>query len=201
MKSSYQIFNKDRIIYSLFDFTGNWSEPYRNAGYTVVMIDLKNGIDIRLLEIPKEPIYGIIAAPPCTSFCQSGSQYWDKKDESGETIKSLELIGAACRFILACNPIFWAVENPPGRLTKWLGQPKMHFDPCDFGDEYMKKTSLWGRFSFPYKKPIPITFEIKPGHHSMDIWLKKQGYKLTDLPTLRSMTPKGFAKAFFNANK
>lgn len=200
-RSSNTLFVEHRIIYSLFDFTGNWSEPYRKAGYDVVMIDLKKGADIRLLEIPVKQVHGIIAAPPCTDFCQAGAQYWKRKDKSGETIKSLELIGATCRFILACSPVFWVIENPVGRLNKWLGRPKMFFDPCDFGDEYKKKTGLWGRFSFPFKKPIPISYKIKSGHHSMDIWLRKQGYKLNDKPTMRSMTPKGFAQAFFNANK
>ena len=195
------IFLKDRIIYSLFDYSGNWSEPYLKAGYTVIRIDLKLECDIRLLEIPDYPVYGILSAPPCTHFCQAGSQYWKRKDNEGKTIEGLELIGSTCRFILSCNPHFWVIENPPGRLTRWLGQPKMYFDPCDFGDEYKKKTALWGNFAFPWKKPIPITFEIIPGHHSMDLWLKKQGYTLTDKPTLRSITPKGFAQAFFNANQ
>ena len=194
-------FLQDRIIYSLFDHSGHWSDPYRNANYTVIQVDLKHGQDIRLLEIPEKPVYGILAAPPCTSFCRSGSQYWKQKDQDGRTTKSLELIGATCRFILTCNPHFWVIENPPGRLTKWLGQPIMYFDPCDFGDEYTKKTALWGRFSFPWKTPIPVTYDIKQGHHSIDIWLKKQGYKLSDRPTLRSITPKGFAQAFFNANQ
>ena len=194
-------FLHDRIIYSLFDHSGNWSEPYLKAGYTVIRIDLKHGQDVRILEIPDKPVYGILAAPPCTHFCQAGAQYWKRKDNEGKTIEGLELIGATCRFILSCNPHFWVIENPLGRLTHWLGPPKMYFDPCDFGDEYKKKTALWGRFSFPWKKPIPITYKIIPGHHSMDIWLKKHGYSLNDKPTVRSLTPRGFAQAFFNANQ
>ena len=195
------LFLQDRIIYSLFDHSGNWSEPYRKAGYTVIRNELKNFQDIRFLEIPDKPVYGILAAPPCTHFTRSGAQYWKQKDLNGKTLQGLELIGAACRFILACNPHFWVIENPTGRLNRWLGTPKMYFNPCDFGDEYTKKTALWGKFSYPWRKPVPITYDIKSGHHRMDYWLKKQGYTLTDRPTLRSITPKGFAQAFFNANQ
>ena len=195
------IFTKDKIIYSLFDFTGNWSEPYKDAGYTVITIDIKHGQDIRILEIPDKPVYGILAAPPCTHFSLSGASYWPIKDDNGKTISGLELIGATCRFILACNPHFWVIENPVGRLYHWLGSPKMYFDPCDFGDAYHKKTALWGNFHFPYKKPVKITYKEPSGHHNQDLWLMKQGYTLNDKPTQRSITPKGFAQAFFNANQ
>ena len=32
-----------KTILSLFDYTGNWSEPYRQAGYNVIQQDLKHG--------------------------------------------------------------------------------------------------------------------------------------------------------------
>jgi len=195
------IFTKDKIIYSLFDFTGNWSEPYKDAGYTVITIDIKHGQDIRILEIPDKPVYGILAAPPCTHFSLSGASYWPIKDDNGKTISGLELIGATCRFILACNPHFWVIENPVGRLYHWLGSPKMYFDPCDFGDAYHKKTALWGNFHFPFKKPVPVDYGNFTDHNRIETWLRKQGYKITDRPTMRSITPKGFAQAFFNANQ
>lgn len=33
-------------LLSLYDFTGNWSEPYRKNGWSVTMIDIKTGTDI-----------------------------------------------------------------------------------------------------------------------------------------------------------
>ena len=35
-----------RTILSLFDYSGNWSLPYEEAGANVVRIDLKHGVDV-----------------------------------------------------------------------------------------------------------------------------------------------------------
>lgn len=35
-----------KVILSLFDYSGSWSKPYRDAGYDVVQVDLKLGDDI-----------------------------------------------------------------------------------------------------------------------------------------------------------
>lgn len=66
--------NKDKIILSLFDLTGNWSKPYKDNGYKVIQVDLQLGIDIlnwNYKKIPKEQVYGILAACPCTDFALS----------------------------------------------------------------------------------------------------------------------------------
>lgn len=34
------------IIISLFDYTGNWSRPYRENGYEVIQVDIQHGTDI-----------------------------------------------------------------------------------------------------------------------------------------------------------
>jgi len=186
----------DKIIYSLFDYTGSWSMPYKDNGYRVIMVDIKHGADIRTLEVPKEPVYGVLAAPPCTDFAGSGAQYWNKKDDDGRTLASLELIGAMSRFILATDPVFWAVENPVGRLNRWFSKPIMYFNPCDYGDAYTKKTGLWGKFNAPIKNPVEPIKVCKQGS-----WLMKLGGKSERTKTLRSITPPGFAQSFYEANK
>jgi len=35
---------KRNIILSLFDYTGNWSRPYRENGYEVIQIDMREQI-------------------------------------------------------------------------------------------------------------------------------------------------------------
>ena len=35
-----------KTVLSLFDYSGNWSLPYEEAGANVVRIDLKHGIDV-----------------------------------------------------------------------------------------------------------------------------------------------------------
>lgn len=158
----------------------------RNAG---------GGGDIRLFKKPSERIYGILAAPPCTDFSNSGAQYWKAKDADGRTLESLTVVDACMRIIWACQPDWWALENPVGRLKYWLGDPLFSFDPCDFGDAYTKKTLLWGKFNMPRGirvEPIRVC--------SQGSWIQRLGGKSEKTKTLRSMTPQGFARAFFEAN-
>ena len=35
-----------KTLISLFDYTGNWSEPYKKAKWEVICIDKKHGNDI-----------------------------------------------------------------------------------------------------------------------------------------------------------
>lgn len=55
--------NAAKTILSLYDFSGVWSQPYRDAGYNVIQVDLKRGQDVRTLEYPG-PLHGILAAAP-----------------------------------------------------------------------------------------------------------------------------------------
>ena len=78
----------DKIIISLFDFSGVWSRAYRMAGYIVICIDSKLGIDLydfNYKNIRKDRVHGILAAPPCTDFSKAGSCFWKEKDKSGKT--------------------------------------------------------------------------------------------------------------------
>ena len=176
------------LILSLCDYTGEWAKPYREAGYKVVQVDLKLGEDVRLFQ-PIKGVKGILAAPPCTHFSGSGARWWAAK---GDTVllEGLALVDACMRIILVHKPQWWALENPVGRLNRWLGKPKMYFQPCDYGDPYTKKTGLWGEFIAPKKSPVKATEGSK-------MWRLGPS---EDRAMLRSITPSGFAKAFFEAN-
>lgn len=151
---------KHRLILSLCDFSGNWSQPYIEAGYQVQRIDLQHGEDVRLLrKIGNTKVHGILAAPPCTAFAGSGARYWKKKDQSGETLAALSIVDACMRIIAVHQPVWWALENPKGRLAYYLGEPAFTFNPCDYGDAYTKRTLLWGRFT----PPLPL---FSGGHHN-----------------------------------
>lgn len=66
---SFSLEVSGRIILDLCGGTGAWSEPYRLAGYQVRLIDPAAGTgDVRLYTLPRERVYGILAAPPCTVF-------------------------------------------------------------------------------------------------------------------------------------
>ena len=183
--------NSLKTIISLCDYTGNWSQPYLDAGYNVVRVDLQHGQDLRLFEARPSAAHGILAAPPCTAFASSGAQYWAEKDQNGETLHGLSLVDACMRIILVHKPQWWALENPVGRLKDYLGQPVFSFDPCDFGDPYRKKTLLWGNFTPPTLRPV---------HPSASSHIMELGGTRDLTKVWRSATPPGFAQAFFKAN-
>ena len=176
-------------ILSLCDATGNWSRPYRDAGYDVRQVDLQHGNDVRLFEALPYPVRGVLAAPPCTVFAGCGARWWEGKGEH-ELLAGLALVDACYRIILVHRPQWWVIENPVGRLNRWLGDPVMYFDPNEYGDPYTKRTALWGRFNPPPKYPVPATEGSKM--HLMS--------PSPDRPAKRSETPMGFAQAFFDSN-
>lgn len=188
----------NKAILSLFDYSGNWPSFYKEAGYEVFSVDIKN--EGNVLELTKDDIpadiYGILAAPPCTDFASSGAQYWKVKDADGRTDASLALVDKVLEIVSWYPELkFWVLENPVGRLAKLrpqIGKP-WYFNPCDFGDPYTKKTGLWGTFNRDMVKN-PVT----PDPNS---WIMKLGGKSERTKELRSMTPLGFAKAFFDANR
>jgi hypothetical protein len=146
----------------------------------------------------KGKVNGILAAPPCTDFAVSGAQYWKQKDADGRTARSLKLIHRTLQIIETCNPDFWCLENPVGRLPKLvpqIGKP-WYFQPYWFGDPYTKKTGLWGKFNKP-----PKTNVVEPIRYcSQGSWLQRLGGNSDKTKTLRSITPTGFAWAFYEAN-
>lgn len=180
-----------KIIYDLCGGTGSWSKPYKDAGYDVRLIDIENGEDVRLLEVPTVKVHGILAAPPCTYFCRMRMCRGRPTDE--EFIGALSIVDACMRIISVCKPEWWALENPLGYLKNWLGEPKLKFNPCDYGDPWTKKTWVWGDFNRPMKmspvKPIGPWIHRKRGKHGV-----AKGNKLN------AVTPPGFAKAFFEVN-
>src|SRR5437870_3067120 len=109
----------NKIILDLCSGTGSWSKPYKEAGYDVRVVTWPEQ-DVRKYEPPAN-VYGILAAPPCTDFSVSGAQYWKQKDVDGRTIDSMGILMACLMVIAKCQPIFWALENPIGRLSQWVG--------------------------------------------------------------------------------
>ena len=172
------------------------------------------------LKVRISDIYGILAAPVCTdfSFAKTNAKY------PRDMRRGMELVIGCLNIIWECqynlptplakktNLKFWALENPYGLLRRYLGHPVMVFNPYDFGDAYQKKTCLWGYFNLPKKNPVEF---VKDYIHTIgvngktlkkfDMFLTKEIHpeyygKLTRQER-RAITPQGFAKAFFEANK
>ena len=186
-----------RTILSLCDYTGQWSAPYRERGYDVVQMDLKRGHDVRLLPYRRGGVHGILMAPPCTTFAGSGARWWEEKGED-DLLAGLALVDACLRAVAVYEPKWWALENPVGRLSRYLGPAAWSFDPHEFAgwsddpdaEAYTKRTLLWGRFNEPEKRPEPPVLGSRM--HLLP--------PSPDRAALRSVTPQGFARAFCEAN-
>jgi hypothetical protein len=147
-------------------------------------------------------------------FASSGAR-WKRTDE--QMIDALSVVDACLRIIMITKPMFWALENPVGKLVRWLNRPIMYFNPCDYGDPWTKKTCLWGSFNVLHKNPVPAS-EFLP-HRILSQKVSQNqinklincgylpdNYKelygdLKDRQTIRAITPPGFAKAFMEANQ
>jgi len=205
-----------KIILDLCGGTGAWSKDYEETGYIVINITLPF-YDVLKTEIKDEviifqggnkgslavwidDIYGILAAPVCTMFSLARTRAKTPRDFR----QGMKLVIACLNIIWECRYdhklAFWAMENPMGILRQFLGRPVLTFDPCDYGDPYKKKTDIWGYFYIPKKKPVePISY-ISAGKRFPPLW-GKTGGKSKRTKMLRAITPPGFAKAFFEANK
>lgn len=175
----------DLVILDLCSGSGNWSQPYLEAGYDVIRIDQPQ--DVRLVEHLGRDVRGVLCAPPCTVFSLAG--VWVNRHPD-EIKLALSVVDACLRLVVAHKPSWWALENPRGLLRRYLGKPVFCFDPCDFGDAWTKRTELWGSFMVPEKRRVVPTGSI----------LSIPGMKSCSSKRERAKTPMGFARAFFEAN-
>lgn len=187
---------------SLFDYSGVWSKPYKNAGWEVIQIDLQLGQDI-LDQAIVTNLDGIIIQPPCTDFANSGARWFAEKDEDGRTQYSISLVNRAMEWIDKNPSAWWVLENPAGRIHKLvprLGQPVFIFSPHEYGEKYRKTTWLWGTFTPPPKTtPMAPILGIRP--RQPDAWYSAVGGSSLATKNYRSRTSEKFAKEFFKYNQ
>lgn len=211
-----------KLIYDLFGGTGAWSQFYYDnpREYEVIIVDpraKRSPKDLRMtiqdfrklikrgryLPHGRRP-YGILGAFPCKQFALSGSRWWAGKDQDQPWLIQGAIDNVNC--LLDCvdwlvPEEFFCAENPVGRAPQMvprLGRWKMTFNPHEYGawfnppiDAYTKRTCLYGEFQFPIKKPVAPTEGSK-------LWKLSPG---PEREFLRSITPKGFSKAFYEANR
>jgi hypothetical protein len=205
-----------KILLSFFDHSGNQSRPYRENGWKVIQVDIKHGqnfLDFNIIKVIHEygsvlPEFGIIAAIPCTDYALCGAKWFAQKDKDGRTEESQKLITHLKKIIhfLSNERLlkFWQIENPASRIHKlnpWMGQPLHKFQPYEYAgydptpenSQYGKFTWLWGQFNIPVKKELPCLLK---GMYRHSQW----GGKSEKTKELRSITPLGFAYAFYEAN-
>jgi N12 class adenine-specific DNA methylase len=211
--------NSRRIVLSLFDLTGKWSQPWEDAGYQVYRFDIQdsdtyedpetgeeklvgdvNNMSVEFFsdlfgDFDGNDVYAVLAACPCTDFAGSGAKHFAAKDADGRTVASVKLVHQTLALIEYYKPQIWALENPVGRIEELGGLPpwRLAFDPYQLGDPYTKKTLLWGRFN----GDLPIAPVFPSEGTKMHA---KYGGKSQATKNARSATPEGFSYSFFMAN-
>jgi hypothetical protein len=214
--------NASKLILDVCGGTGSWSQPYRDAGYTVIVLDPEAFTDnaggaaivggsgdvcdprYHVQGCFGMPVHGILLAPPCTEFASSGARWWKGKAEnSPELLADAIKVAQACLDLVAVHkPAFWVLENPRGSMRRLLnlGATTAVVQPHQFAgyatvernDCYTKETFLWGAFTVPTKDSRPPVLGSKM--HT------QYGGKSARTKRMRSATPEGFARAFYIAN-
>lgn len=189
------------VVLDLCGGTGSWSKPYREAGYDVRLITLPEQ-DVRTYHWKGAPVRGVLAAPPCTMFSMANPKV---KRTPSQLLEALLIVAACLRVISESHPKWWALENPRGMLSKFMGTPTMVFQPWQYGDPWTKMTLLWGRFLPLRKRPVyPRYYQTFSGTAKRLAARNGREFmpepKRKDRATFRAITPPGFARAFFEAN-
>ncbi|AUR95395.1 hypothetical protein NVP1206O_50 [Vibrio phage 1.206.O._10N.222.51.B10] len=212
--------NNKGIVISLCDYTGIFTKPWTEAGYTALHVDPQrenNGTILEMspsiaLAIQSGQVKFVAGFPPCTELAVSGAAHFAKKAEKDKHFQAkAALIAEQCRMIGELSGAPWFLENPVSVLASIMGKPQFTFNPYEFGgylpeddkhpewpeyiaprDAYPKKTCLWsgGGFELPERKPV----EVRPGYSDQH---HKLGGKSLRTKNIRSATPRGFAQAIF----
>jgi len=204
----------DPIILSLFDHSTVMVQPWHKAGYECWCVDLQHpkgvqekepglfqvGADILTWMPPLRQIGMVFAFPPCTDLAVSGAR-WFKEKGLASLVGALSLVNRAVEIAEWSNAPYF-IENPVSTISTYWRKPDYTFDPNEYAgylpederdnDAYTKRTCLWTGSGF-----------IMPIPNAVDPVL---GSKMHLLPpsdqraNLRSMTPRGFARAVYEAN-
>jgi len=208
------------IVISLADITGNFVQPWTDAGYEAVLVDPQHVIsrwdgdvfkfagtvddflnDLEMTNLVRSGDIAMIAGwPPCTDLSGSGALHWAKKRAKDYMVQAkAAAVAEQCRTIGRLSGAPWFVENPVGALSRVFGKPSHTFHPWQFtafepADNYKKRTCLWTGGGFVMPEPQR---DLTLGPPDDRIHKAPPG---PDRENFRSATPLGFARAVFAAN-
>lgn len=128
------------------EYSGRVREAFRKKGHEVWSVDLLASDDNSpyhrcedwRISYERDQWDMVIAFPPCTDLCNSGSRWWKEKRANGEQQRSiaffLEFTKLPCR---------WVIENPVGIMSSNYRKPDQIIQPWQFGHGETKATCLW----------------------------------------------------------
>jgi hypothetical protein len=152
-------------VFDFFAGTGSSTRAFADAGDTVITFELDpqfeatETVDIMDLDaVQLVARYGwpdfVWASPPCTAFSVAsighhwggGAGAYVPKTEAA--VFNQELVRKTLQLIQVLQPRYgWLIENPRGMLRKLpmlADLPRVTVTYCQYGDDRMKPTDLWG---------------------------------------------------------
>ena len=160
-------------------------------------------------------VFGM-AFPVCTDLAVSGAAHFKRKEKENPGFQIRASNHARwCASLFDSLGVPYFIENPVSRLATLWRKPDYSFQPYEYGgyipeteaehpkwpdyiaprDAYPKKTCLWTGGGFVMPDTLPVTPEN--GHSRQHL---KLGGKSMKTKNIRSATPRGFARAVFEAN-
>lgn len=197
-----------KLILHLCADIGSDTKPYRDNPdeYEVVCIGRNVGVEGYH---PPANVYGVIANPPCTNFSIARTNAKIPRDmrEGIRLVNECLRIIWECQYYMVAKHIphklkFWVIENPAtGYLKHYLGKPAFSYCPSQFGEDYTKRTSMWGLFNAP--KPNLFAPKLKGRCLLNDVTpiTKYSHLSAIDRMNMRSECSQKFARAFYEVNR
>lgn len=218
--------NADKVVISLFDYTGAWSQPWQDAGYQVQRHDVKSDSDIlldawimeRITEYREAglEVVGVLSACPCTTFAGSGARWWQELHDV-ESPEALEKVfGPSALYSGAKSPVEYnkMLYEATREAIRLAAPTRFHVLENPIGriqevTGLSKPTARFHPHNFgdPYTKNTQLFGPMQtdlPFANVDPVEGSKMQSKLRGSDAMgkeaRSTTPEGFSYAFFMAN-
>jgi len=153
---------QDRVTHSVLDLfagLGGFSAAFEDSErWEVTTVEIEERfdpdiradvMDLRPADLPRADV--VVASPPCTDFSMAASRYEkivDGEPRTDSARESVALVYHTLGLIHGLSPDYWFLENPRGYLRQFIGDPVATVTYCQYGEDYMKPTDLWGDHPF-----------------------------------------------------
>jgi len=199
-----------KIAVDLFSGTGSSTKAFQESeSWEVFRVELnenqeaelhKDILDVEPEDLPDEVDF-VWASPPCTAFSRASvGHHWSEgmKPDTEYCLTNIQLVWKTLYLINKLDPDYWFLENPQGMLINVLPHEPEKVTYCQYGDERMKPTYLYGQHpnSMEYKK----CSEGMNCHESAPRGSNHSGTQNQDMDaTNRARIPYGLSKEILEA--